>query len=182
MLFLEMVPLLSLPLGCFLLCGLHSQAGPLPVVPTFRLTCHQLSQLGVGREFLFNISGKAQGLVLIGLLRSRAPLWAQHRTLMSQAMVTCSCLELGKHVRPLTLKLRVWEVWFPKEVRGTVIRRKRSGCWAVRMINVCSRRSKSAIIPSVSGYAEKPAFSGTNGCNENGQNLPGNQSNDTSEA
>lgn len=52
---------------------------------------------------------------------------------------------------------------------------------AVTMINVhneWSRRSKKAIIPSVSGHAEKPEFSGTNGWSENGQNLLGRQSNE----
>lgn len=56
-----------LAISWLLSCTLHAQAGPLHVVSSFRLTFHQVSKPGAGGG-LFNILGKARGLVLTGLV------------------------------------------------------------------------------------------------------------------
>lgn len=175
-----MLPVLSPLLAVFFCVGFilrQDRALPVVYVPTVESTRNGRA---VGRESLFNISGKVQGLVLIGPVRSCVPLWACTGHWWAK-LWSLAHAKLGKYVRLLKLKQRVWEVEFPKAIKGTVIRRKRNWCWAVTMINVhstCSRRSKRAVIPSVRGYAEKPEFSGNNGWNESGQNLPGRQSNE----
>lgn len=68
--FPKILSLVSSSLSCFLLCRLHSQAGPLHVVSrSFRLTPHLFRKLGGEKELFFNIPGKVQGLILVGALK-----------------------------------------------------------------------------------------------------------------